>query len=322
MGGDGQGDKPLVRFDVEDGIGVITIDNPPVNALRPGVPEGIVEAVERGNADPAVKAMVLIGAGRSFIAGADIRQFGTAGRRRCRPAHAPRRARREPQAGGRGDPRLCAGRRAGDRARLPLPDRRAERQGRPARGVDRHPAGQRRHPAAAAADRPEGGDGDDRLGPPRPGRGGARRSASSTNRARQSDLRKAAIALARRVADTRPLPRIRDHDDKLAEAKADPGMFEAMRKSIARRARNQKAPYNCIAAVEAACTHAVRRRASGASASCSTSSKIPPRRGRCAMPSSPSARSPNCPTSRATRRCARSRPRRSSAPARWAAALR
>ena len=58
------------------GSGVVTIDNPPVNALSPGVPEGIVENVERGNADPAIKAMVLIGAGRSFIAGADIRQFG------------------------------------------------------------------------------------------------------------------------------------------------------------------------------------------------------------------------------------------------------
>src|SRR5260370_14706855 len=67
----------LVRFENVDGIGVITVDNPPVNALSPGVPEGIVENVERGNADPAVSAMVLIGAGRSFIAGADIRQFGT-----------------------------------------------------------------------------------------------------------------------------------------------------------------------------------------------------------------------------------------------------
>ncbi len=47
---------------------------------------------------------------------------------------------------------------------------------------------------------------------------------------------------------------MRDRAEKLAEAKADPGMFDAMRKSIARRARNQKAPYNCIAAVEAACT--------------------------------------------------------------------
>ena len=55
------------------GSGVVTIDNPPVNALSPGVPEGIIEILERGNADPAVRAMVLIGAGRSFIAGADIR---------------------------------------------------------------------------------------------------------------------------------------------------------------------------------------------------------------------------------------------------------
>src|SRR5258705_9085715 len=69
---------PLVRFENVDGIGVITVDNPPVNALSPGVPEGIVENVERGNAAPSVKAMVLIGAGRSFIAGADIRQFGAA----------------------------------------------------------------------------------------------------------------------------------------------------------------------------------------------------------------------------------------------------
>src|SRR5580765_2664702 len=69
-------ESALVRFENENGIGVITVDNPPVNALSPGVPEGIVAAVDKGNADPAVKAMVLIGAGRSFIAGADIRQFG------------------------------------------------------------------------------------------------------------------------------------------------------------------------------------------------------------------------------------------------------
>src|SRR6201993_4490253 len=70
-------ESPLVRFENVDGIGVVTVDNPPVNALSPGVPEGIVENVERGNADPAIRAMVLIGSGRSFIAGADIRTFGT-----------------------------------------------------------------------------------------------------------------------------------------------------------------------------------------------------------------------------------------------------
>src|SRR5438094_3634562 len=69
-------ESELVHFENDNGIGVITVDNPPVNALSPGVPEGIVAAVDKGNADPAVKAMVLIGAGRSFIAGADIRQFG------------------------------------------------------------------------------------------------------------------------------------------------------------------------------------------------------------------------------------------------------
>ncbi|HKS87928.1 MAG TPA: 3-hydroxyacyl-CoA dehydrogenase NAD-binding domain-containing protein, partial [Stellaceae bacterium] len=69
-----------------------------------------------------------------------------------------------------------------------------------------------------------------------------------------ADLREAAIAFAGRVAGARPLPRIRDRDDKLAEAKSDPALFDDFRKSIARRARNQKAPYNCIAAIEAACT--------------------------------------------------------------------
>ncbi len=47
---------------------------------------------------------------------------------------------------------------------------------------------------------------------------------------------------------------MREREERLTEAKDDPGIFDAMRKSIARRARNQKAPYNCILAVEAACT--------------------------------------------------------------------
>ena len=53
----------LVTLDVKDGIGIITVNNPPVNALSPGVPEGITACFEKAHADPAVKAMVLIGAG-------------------------------------------------------------------------------------------------------------------------------------------------------------------------------------------------------------------------------------------------------------------
>jgi 3-hydroxyacyl-CoA dehydrogenase len=244
----------LVRFENVDGIGVITIDNPPVNALSPGVPEGIVENVERGNADPAVKAMVLIGAGRSFIAGADIRQFGTR-----RPPPVPGRRTHEVldasakpvvaaihgyALGGGLEIALASHYRiAVPSAKVGLPEvligilpgsggtQRLPRLIGPKAAMEMIVSG--RHMPADEANRlgiidelvPEG-----------------------------SDLRAAAIAMARRIADTRPLPRIRDHDDKLAEAKADPAIFEAMRKSIARRARNQKAPYHCIAAVEAACT--------------------------------------------------------------------
>jgi 3-hydroxyacyl-CoA dehydrogenase len=65
----------LVRYDVRDRIAIITIDNPPVNALSPGVPEGISEAVARAGDDPSADAIVMIGAGTTFIAGADINVF-------------------------------------------------------------------------------------------------------------------------------------------------------------------------------------------------------------------------------------------------------
>jgi 3-hydroxyacyl-CoA dehydrogenase len=244
----------LVRFENVDGIGVITVDNPPVNALSPGVPEGIVENVERGNANPAIQAMVLIGAGRSFIAGADIRQFGT-----NRPPPVPGRrphqildASAKPVVaaihgyalGGGLEIALSAHYRiAVPSAKVGLPEvligilpgsggtQRLPRLIGPKAAMEMIVSG--RHVPAEEAKR---------LG------------VVDELVEESGDLRAAAIAMARRVTDVRPLPRIRDRDEKLAEAKADPGIFDAMRKSIARRARNQKAPYNCIAAVEAACS--------------------------------------------------------------------
>jgi len=65
----------LVRYELKDGVGVVTIDNPPVNALAPSVWSAIEEAVARGVADPGAEAIVLIGAGSTFIAGADIKAF-------------------------------------------------------------------------------------------------------------------------------------------------------------------------------------------------------------------------------------------------------
>src|ERR1700732_3065833 len=66
----------LVLTSRDGDVGILTVNNPPVNALSPGVPEGITAGVEQFEKDDAVKAIVLIGGGRTFIAGADIREFG------------------------------------------------------------------------------------------------------------------------------------------------------------------------------------------------------------------------------------------------------
>ena len=67
----------LLRYDIRDGVAVITIDNPPVNALSPAVWEGLDRLVARAVSDPAAEAIVVIGGGATFIAGADIKVFDT-----------------------------------------------------------------------------------------------------------------------------------------------------------------------------------------------------------------------------------------------------
>lgn len=66
----------LVTLSKDGDVAVVTVNNPPVNALSPGVPEGILAHVQSAAADPSVKAIVLIGGGKTFIAGADIKEFG------------------------------------------------------------------------------------------------------------------------------------------------------------------------------------------------------------------------------------------------------
>ena len=50
----------LVKYDTRDDVAILTVDNPPVNALSPGVPKGIVEGVSQANADSNVRAIVLL----------------------------------------------------------------------------------------------------------------------------------------------------------------------------------------------------------------------------------------------------------------------
>ncbi len=65
-----------VSIQIEDGIAVITIDSPPVNAISAAIRRGLLAASEQLATDTSVKGVVLLCAGRTFMAGADISEFG------------------------------------------------------------------------------------------------------------------------------------------------------------------------------------------------------------------------------------------------------
>src|SRR5688572_11621992 len=69
---------PVVRSTRHGDVLCITIDNPPVNAISSAVRRGLKEAVEAADADAGVKAILIVGEGANFVAGADIREFGQA----------------------------------------------------------------------------------------------------------------------------------------------------------------------------------------------------------------------------------------------------
>jgi 3-hydroxyacyl-CoA dehydrogenase len=65
------------EYKVHGDVAVITLNNPPVNGLGYSTRIGITDALAQANADAAVKAIVLTGAGKAFSGGADIREFGS-----------------------------------------------------------------------------------------------------------------------------------------------------------------------------------------------------------------------------------------------------
>ncbi len=241
-------ESPVVRLEKDGEIGVIIVNYPPVNALGPGVSEGIIASLNRANADGSIKAMVLIGDGRSFIAGADIRGFGT-GRKRApigertydvldaSPKPVVAAIHGFALGGGLENAMACHYRIAVTSAKVGLPEVLI--------GILPGGGGTRRLPRLTGAQTA--------LEMITSGRHVPAPEAATLGIIDEvlpdaTGLREAAVAYARRIAGIRPLPRVRDKT-----VSADPGIFDAMRKSIARKARNQTAPYHCIAAVEAAC---------------------------------------------------------------------
>jgi 3-hydroxyacyl-CoA dehydrogenase len=68
--------KGTVHYEKRDDVALLTVDNPPVNPLSSGVRQGLFDGFTQALGDASVKAIVLTGAGRAFIAGADISEFG------------------------------------------------------------------------------------------------------------------------------------------------------------------------------------------------------------------------------------------------------
>ena len=68
--------KGKVNYTIQGNIAILEVDNPPVNPLSSGVRAGLSEYIQKANEDDAVQGIILTGAGRSFIAGADISEFG------------------------------------------------------------------------------------------------------------------------------------------------------------------------------------------------------------------------------------------------------
>ncbi|MBJ7577844.1 enoyl-CoA hydratase/isomerase family protein [Devosia sp. MC532] len=70
--------SPAVKFDRRENIALIYIDNPPVNASSVAVRQGLMAAFDTISADASISGVVIVGAGKSFIAGSDIKEFGKA----------------------------------------------------------------------------------------------------------------------------------------------------------------------------------------------------------------------------------------------------
>jgi 3-hydroxyacyl-CoA dehydrogenase len=65
-----------VKYQVDGNIAWVSIDNPPVDATSVAVRQGLVDALRRFEAVPELRALILICEGKTFVAGADVKEFG------------------------------------------------------------------------------------------------------------------------------------------------------------------------------------------------------------------------------------------------------
>jgi len=231
-------------------VAVLTVDNPPVNALSQHVRKGLHDGIKQATADGAVQAIVIVCAGRTFIAGADITEFG-------KPPTEPSlhtvldliegspkpvvSAIHGTALGGGLEVTLACHYRVGVKgARFGLPEVKL--------GILPGAGGTQRLPRVVGVEKglqmmvsgdPIGADEALRVG--------------LIDATVDGDLAAAGVAFAEKVLDEkRPLKKIRDLTDKIAVARDKPQIFAEFRKSVARQTRGFRAPESIVKAVEAA----------------------------------------------------------------------
>ena len=237
----------LVKYEKRGGVGLVLVDNPPVNAFSVGVPRGIIEALEVAAGDAEVAAVVVAGSGRTFIAGADIKRLGAwpDGEPNLRDAIDECEASAKPVVaaihghalgGGLELAMACHYRVCTADARLGQPEVKI--------GVPPGAGGTQRLPRLVGAEKAL------RMilsGTPITGTEAAK--VGLVDRAVEGDLIDEALAFAaERAKSGGPHPKVREREVQLDDA----GIFDATRKQIERRARGMRAPYACIECVEAA----------------------------------------------------------------------
>ena len=242
----------LIQLRKENEIAVITINNPPVNALSPGVPEGISEALDQIAHDADTRAVVLIGGGRTFIAGADIKEFGkmTSGKVRgagLLPFLLKIEDSKKPVivaihgtafGGGLEVAMACHYRVAVSSAQVGQPEVKL--------GIIPGAAGTQRLPRLAGVAKAV-----EMCTTGNPVKAADALQFGIVDRIIEGDLLPGAIAFAREAA-TKPAPKTRERNDKLGNATENAPIFSAARETVAKKQRGLLAPVAAIKAIEAA----------------------------------------------------------------------
>ena len=241
----------VTTISVEGDVAIVTLNSPPVNALSAPVREGLSLGINAAMADSAVKSVVLICDGRTFIAGADITEFGKAPvgpslqdvQNTIENASKPVVAAIHGTAlgGGLEVALTCHYRVAVASAKCGLPEvnlgllpgaggtQRLPRIVGAAKALEMMTTGQHVPATACLA-----------MG-------------LVDELAEEGKLRATAIAFAKKiVAEGRPLKRVRDLEDKVLADRANPGLFAEFRKANARKFRGFMAPESNIKCIEAA----------------------------------------------------------------------